>query len=170
MSAIDDMRRYVDAKMSERQPEREPLPVWLFLFVFLVLLAVGCGSVTSSQLTTDAGEESRGMGAAGAGAAGTGGNSGAGGAAGSSSGGRGGAAQVDAGDAVTPSCSQALVDLVDCQIRIDGGHGGYQCARSCRTEYFGQGVDLAAAGACLANGVTYCVPPRDGGDACAACP
>lgn len=134
-----------------------------------VLTAAGCGDV--SALTVDGGESD--AGAAGtvgtAGAAGTGSSSvGAAGAAGTgaSSGSAGGAAGAPWGPSAAPACKGELVNLYDCGRRIDGQPGGWQCARGCASP---AGADIASGGACVWNRVTYCVPPTDGGDPCAAC-
>lgn len=128
--------------------------------LLVLVMATGCGSVTSSQLATDAGDVDAGgeLGAAGAG----GGAAGAAGGGDGGRGGRGGAAPW--GPAAAAACKGELFNLTDCSRRIDG----WQCAQACVSGMIG-GPDLAAGGACVANGVTYCVPPRDGGDACAAC-
>ncbi len=70
------------------------------------------------------------------------------------------------GPAGAPACRGELAALTDCQRPISGPAGGWQCARACATEL---GADLAAGGACVAHGVTFCVSPRDGGDPCADC-
>ncbi len=129
-----------------------------------VLTAAGCGDVTASALTVDGGESDAGaagtVGTAGAaGAAATGGSSGNSGSAGNAGG-------APWGPAAAPACEGELVNLYDCGRRIDGQPGGWQCARGCTSP---AGADLAAGGACVWNRVTYCVPPLDGGDPCAAC-
>jgi len=76
----------------------------MYVRVCLLGVLLGCGSVTSSQLTTDAGVDVAGD------PGGAGGDGGAGGVGGSSpggGGGRGGAAQVDAGAEVGNDCLEA---------------------------------------------------------------
>jgi hypothetical protein len=119
----------------------------------------------------DANNAAGGDGAAGgAAAAGGGGNAGA-------QAGTGGAA----GGGHAPACAAPLYsDFVDCMHRIpdpampNNPNAGWQCAKDCHAAItvagqLAAGGNLAAGGPCVSNGVTYCVPPLDGGDPCAAC-